>query len=351
MPARRRKQAKAPPPAPQPPPLVPLINGYWASQLVFVAAQLDLADVLAKGAIHSDELAERVRVDPVALRRVLRALAALGVFATDSKGRYKLAPLGQYLRSDHPQSQRDFARMMIDDYNWLAWGRLLQGVRSGGEPPPFDRVHGMPFFEWLQRHPEKERVFAAAMASVSGAQNPGIAEGYPFGELGRLVDVGGAHGHLLAAILRRHKKLKGVLYDQPQVVAGAAARGFISAPDVRDRIEIAGGDFFEHVPAGADGYLMKYILHDWNDERCVRILELCREAMAPGGRVLAVEHVISPGSGFEIGKLMDLNMFVLLRGKERTKKEFAELFAAAGLKLRRVVATEATVSVVEAVRA
>jgi hypothetical protein len=338
------------PPAPSP--LLPLINGYWVSQLVHVAAQLDLADALAKGPMAPDALAKRVGADPVALRRVLRALASFGVFAEDAKGRYELTPLAQTLRSDHPQSLGVMARQMVDDYNWSAWGALLPAVRDG--QPAFDRVHGMPFFDWLQRHPEKERVFAASMASISGAQNPGIAAAYPFGELELLVDVGGAHGHLLAAILRRHKKLKGVLYDQPQVVEGAAARGFITAPGVRGRIDVVGGDFFERVPAGADGYLMKYILHDWNDERCRRILTLCREAMAPKGRVLAVDYAITKRNQPDIGKLMDINMFTLLRGKERTREEFAALFASAGLKLRRIVPTGepgVAISVVEGVRA
>ena len=326
-----------------------LILGYWISQLVYVAAQLDLADLLAKGPRTAESLAAEVGVDPAALARVLRALASVGVFEADARGRYRMTPLAEALRSDHPESLRDFARMMIADYNWHAWGDLLASVRDG--QPAFDRVHGMPFFDFLGRHPEKERVFAASMASISGAENPAIARAYPFGRLRRLVDVGGAHGHLLATILRRHAKLRGVLYDQPQVVAGAAARGYVGAADVRDRIELVGGDFFASVPEGADGYLMKYILHDWDDERCVAILRHCREAMAPGGRVLAVDHVIPPGNAFDRGKLMDLNMFVLLRGRERTKAEFAELFGAAGLKLRRVIPTEATVQVLEAARA
>jgi hypothetical protein len=349
-PVRRKKKAGAKTPA-QPAALamIPLINGYWVSQLVYVAAELDLADRLAKGPQTPDALAKQVGADPVALARVLRALASVGVFKADAKGRYTLTPLAQTLRSDHPASLRDFARMMIGDYNWRAWADLLQSVRDG--KPAFDRVHGMPFFEYLQRSPEKERVFSASMASISGAENPTIATSYPFGELTRLVDVGGAHGHLLAAILRRHKKLRGVLYDQTQVVSGAAARGFIGAPDVRERIEVEGGDFFSSVPAGADGYLMKYILHDWDDDRCIRILRLCRDAMAPGGRVLVVDHVIPLGNGPSRGKLMDMNMFVLLTGKERTKAEFAALFAKAGLRLRRVVPTGSPIALVEGVRA
>jgi len=347
--ARRKKPVRRASQKPAPHPALMLIQGYWISQLVYVAAELGLADELAKSPLTADALAKRVGADSGALARVLRALAGVGVFKADAKGCYRLTPLAQTLRSDHPASLRDFARMMIGDYNWRAWGGLLESVRDG--KPAFDRVLGMPFFEYLQRSPEKERRFSASMASISAAENSAIANAYPFGELTRLVDVGGAHGHLLAAILRRHKKLRGVLYDQPQVVARAAERGFVSAPVVRDRIEVVGGDFFTSVPAGADGYLMKYILHDWDDARCVTILRLCRDAMAPGGRVLVADHMIPPGNAFDRSKLMDVNMFVLLTGKERTKAEFAELFAKAGLRLRRVVTPATTIKVLEAVRA
>jgi len=350
--ARTKPRARTPrkrASAPQPPELLQLILGYWIAQLVHVAAQLDLADVLAKGALTPEELARRVGADPAALRRVLRGLASVGVFAQDAQGRYALTPMARTLQSDHPASLRDFARMMVDDYNWNAWGGLLQSVRDGEQS--FERVHGMPFFDYLQRHPEKERVFAASMASISGTENPAIARAYPFGKLARLVDVGGAHGHLLATILRRHKKLRGVLYDQPQVVSGAPARGFVSAPDVRERVEIAGGDFFASVPTGADGYLMKYILHDWTDAQCRGILGHCRDAMAPGGRVLAVDHVIPKGNGEDWAKLMDVNMLVLPGGRERTREEFADLFASAGLRLARVWKTACPLHVLEAVRA
>ena len=280
---------------------------------------------------------------------MLRALASEGVFAEDARGRFKLTPLAQTLQSDRPGSLRDYALMMIDDYNWQAWGSLTHGVRKGGVT--FDEVFGQPFFEYLRRQPEKEAVFAASMASISGTQNEAVARAYPFGQLERLVDVGGAHGHLLATILRRNKKLRGVLYDQTQVVAGAAKSGYVTAPEVAGRCEIVGGDFFDAVPAGADGYLMKYILHDWDDERCLRLLGLCRDAMAPDGRVLVVEHVIPRGNAPYWGKLLDVNMLVLLSGKERTREEFRDLFARAGLRLRRVHPTACPLFVLEGVRA
>ena len=187
------------------------------------------------------------------------------------------------------------------------------------------------------------------MASISVAENDAVARAYRFGRFGRLVDVGGAHGHLLATILRRHRKLRGVLYDQPQVVAGAAASGFLAGLD--DRVAVAGGDFFASVPAGADAYMMKYILHDWDDERCAALLTLCRHAMAPGGRVLVVENVIEPGNRPSWGKLLDINMMALLTGKERTKAEFRDLFARAGLQLRRVFPTASPISILEATAA
>jgi SAM-dependent methyltransferase len=174
---------------------------------------------------------------------------------------------------------------------------------------------------------------------------------YPFGQLTQLVDVGGAHGHLLATILARHRKLRGVLYDQPLVVAAAAQSGFVSAAAVRARCEMRGGSSFDDVPAGADGYLMKYILHDWDDEKSHRLLENCRAAMAPGGRVLVVDHVIPPGNGANWGKLLDINMLALTGGRERTREEFRALFAGAGLRLRRIVPTACPLSILEAVAA
>ena len=174
---------------------------------------------------------------------------------------------------------------------------------------------------------------------------------YPFGQLAQLVDVGGAHGHLLATILARHRKLRGVLYDQPQVVPAAAQSGFVSVAAVRARCEMRDGSFFDDVPAGADSYLMKYILHDWDDEKSHRLLENCRATMAPGGRVLVVDHVIPPGNGANWGKLLDINMLALTGGRERTREGFRALFAGAGLRLRRIVPTACPLSILEAVAA
>jgi len=323
------------------------ITGYWVSQMIFVVAKLGIADVLAKGPKTPAAIAEQVGAHAPFVHRLLRTLASVGVFAETPNGRFRLTPTAATLRSGVPGSLRDFALMIIDDYNWAGWGALFHGVQTGGVA--FDHVHGQRFFDYLVGHPDKEKLFAASMASISGAENGAVARAYDFSRFGRLVDVGGAHGHLLATILRRHRKGRGVLYDQPQVVAGATASGFLAG--LEDRVEVTGGDFFASVPLGADGYMMKYIVHDWDDDRCVRLLGLCRDAMAPGGRVLVVENVVEPGNRPGWSKLLDINMLALLTGKERTKTEFRDLFARAGLRLRRVVPTASPISILEATAA
>jgi hypothetical protein len=270
------------------------------------------------------------------------------VFSEDARGRFRLTPLGQTLRSGCPGSLRDFALMIVERYNYRSWERLTDALVQGGSA--FELEFGQPIFEYLRDHPDDDRQFSASMASISATENDAVARAYAFRRHARLVDVGGAHGHLLATILRHDKKLRGVLYDQPQVVAGAEASGFVSAPGVRERCEVVGGSFFDGVPAGADAYLMKYILHDWDDAKCARSLGHCRDAMAPGGRVLVADRVIAPGNGPDWSKWLDINMLVGPGGQERTRDEFAALFESAGLKLVKVHATRSLLSVLEAAR-
>jgi len=329
--------------------MLSLLTMYWVSQMLHSVAQLGVADVLAEKPLAPDAIAKQVGAHAPFLRRVLRALASVGVFAEDARGRFRLTPLGQTLRADRPGSLRDFALMIAADYNWSSWTSLPHALETGANS--FERTHGVPMFAYLQKHADKERAFAASMASISGTENAAIARAYAFGRFAQLVDVGGAHGHLLATILRRHKKLRGVLFDQPQVVASARDGGFIRAPDVRERCEVAGGSFFESVPAGADGYVMKYIIHDWDDEKSMRILGHCRDAMTPEGRVLVVDHVIPQGNSASWAKLLDVNMMVGPGGQERTREEFRALFARVGLRLARVIQTSCPLSILEAVRA
>lgn len=329
--------------------MIERIAAYWQSQLIYLAAKLGIADALANGPLTVDEIAIRVDAHAPSLKRALRALASLGIFKSDAHGRYHLTRLAQTLRTDHPESLRDFALMLVDDYNWSAWGALEHAVRTGGNA--FEHVHGAPAFEWMRLHPEKEKAFSASMASLSVLENAAVSRAYPFGKLRTVVDVGGAHGHLLVSILRSYVRVRGVLFDQPAVIDAALKAGHVSAPDLSSRCEAVAGDFFESVPAGADAYVLKYILHDWDDERAIRILENCRRAMPPEGRVLVVDHAVTPGNRFDWGKLVDINMLVMMGSRERTRQEFAELFARAGLHLRRVIRTGCPLNILEGIPA
>ncbi len=334
---------------PLPAQMLDLIIGYWVSQLVFVAAKLGLADLLAEGSRTPVELAKATGTEVSSLKRVLRALASVGVFAERTGGRFALTPLAATLRSDRPDSMRDFALMMIEGYNWEPWQRLLDGVRTS--EIPFHNVHGMKVFEYLGKHPEHAEVFSRSMASLSGTENIAIAAACDFSKLGTLADVGGAQGHLLATILERNPRLKGVLFDLPHAVEHARRAPYLTRKGIAHRVELVTGDFFESVPSGADAYIMKYILHDWNDAQCVTLLSNCRRAMPANGRVLAVDSVVESGNRPQWGKLLDINMLVLTGGRERTREEFARLFRRSGLRLKRVYATKCPLRIVEAVRA
>ncbi len=325
-----------------------LLTGYWVSQLIFVAARLGIADALGRGAMAPAAIAKKVGAHPPYVRRLLRALASVDIFAETPDGKFRMTPLAETLKRNEPGSLRPFALMVVDNYNWAAWGALEHGIRTG--ELPFDHVHKMPAFAYLQQHPEKEREFSASMASISGPENAAVAQAYPFSKFSTMVDVGGAHGHLVSEILTQHRNLRGVLYDQPAVVSAATHSGFITNPVIRGRCATVGGDFFREVPAGADLYVLKYIIHDWDDEKAIRILRNCREGMKRDGRVLVVEHVIPPGNGADWGKLLDINMMVVPGGQERTKLEFQKVMAKAGLTLKRVLPTTSPLSIVEATR-
>lgn len=325
-----------------------LAIGYWASRLVHVAAKLRLADLLKGGSRTVEDLASAADVQPVPLYRLLRALASLGIFAETKGRRFKLTPLAATLQTGVPNSMHAWAMMVNEPWMWDSWKELLPGVKTG--EMPFRKAHGMPIFQYLEHHPEDLEVFGESMSSLSQAENPAIAAAYKFPKGRTLVDVGGGHGSLLAAILKANPSLKGVLFDQSAVIARAENDKHITAKGIAQRCRLESGNFFEGVPKGGDAYIMKYILHDWNDEECVKILANCRAAMNEKGKVLVVDNVVLTGNDPSWGKLLDIQMLII-GGRERTKQEFATLFASAGLKLTRIVPTKCPLSIVEGVRA
>jgi O-methyltransferase domain len=323
-----------------------LAIGHWVARLIHVAAKLRLADLLRKGPRPLDDLATTAGVQPEPLYRVLRALASVGIFAETKGRRFNLTPLAATLQTGVPGSMQAWAHMINDNWGWDSWQELLYGVRTG--EVPFLKAHGIPIFEYLEKHPEDLAVFGESMTSISQIENPAVAAAYKFTGIRTLVDVAGGHGSLLATILRANPRLHGVLFDRGPVIARAENDRHITAKGITERCRLESGDFFEAVPKGGDAYIMKYILHDWNDEACVKILTNSRAAMNAKGKVLVVDNVIASGNDPSWGKLLDIQMLII-GGRERTKKEFASLFAAAGLKLTRVVPTKCSLSIVEGI--
>ena len=325
--------------------LMRLISAFQISQAIHVATTLGIADLLADGPQASDDLARKTATHAGALYRLLRALAAAGVFHEDDEKRFALTPLGACLKSDAPVPVGPWAALIGRPNYWQAWGSLLHSVRTGENA--FRHVNGAGVWEYRSRNAEEGRIFDAAMTALSRRVSKAIVEAYDFGTFGRVVDVGGGHGVILAAILAANPSLRGVLFDQPHVVANAGL--VIQAAGVADRCEITGGNFFETVPEGGDAYVLKAILHDWNDAKATQILRVCRAAIPAAGKLLLVEQVIAAPNEGLIGKMSDLNMLVAPNGRERTAEEFAELFTHAGFRLTSVIPTASAVSIVEGV--
>ena len=324
------------------PRMTQLIFGFMASQAVHVAARLGIADLVEDGPKTADELALASGANTPSLRRLLRLLASLGVFAEDADGRFRQTPLSSTLRSDSRESIRNLAIMFGTPFLWKAWDSLYDTVMTG--QPAFERAHGANFFEYLTAHPDDAGIFNAAMSATSSIGLSSIIESYDFSQFARIVDVGGGHGALLSGILAANPKLRGVLADQPEVVADAWA---VRSGPLADRCEVRAINFFEAVPEGADAYLMKSIVHDWNDDYSLKILRNCRRAIQPNGKLLLIEMVLRAPNEPDPGRFMDLNMLALLTGQERTEAEFRALLARAGFSLDRVIPTEGMASIIE----
>jgi hypothetical protein len=319
-----------------------MLTGYWISQALYAAAKLKLADLLKDGPRTSDDLAPVTGTHPPSLYRLLRALASVGVFVEDDRRRFGLTPLAECLRSDVAGSQWAMA-VMNGEEHYASWGEVLYSVRTG--QPSFEELYGAGVFDFLSRDPEKARIFDEAMVGVHGRETAAMLDAYDFSGIGVLADVGGGNGSLLSVVLKRYPNLRGLLFDLPGVAERARAN--LAAAGLAGRCDVIGGNFFESVVSGADAYLLRHIIHDWDDEECVRILKNVRSAMNDGGRLLVVESVIPPGNAPSFGKLLDLTMLVIPGGKERTEEEYRELFAAAGFRLARIVPTAAEVCVIE----
>jgi ubiquinone/menaquinone biosynthesis C-methylase UbiE len=328
--------------------LMNLTAGKWVSQAIAVVAELGIADLLKDGTRTAADIARTANASEDGVYRLLRALGSVGLFAETGNRRFRLTQLGRLLRRDSSQALGGYARFTGDQSTWRPWGELRHSVRTG--EPAFDHVFDMPIFEYFAKMPESAAVFDAAMTSISTFESKAVVAGYDFSGINTLVDVAGGHGLMIVTILKANRRMRGILFDLPHVTAGASA--LLQSGGVADRCQIVSGDFFASVPEGGDAYIMKHIIHDWDDDRASQILQNCHRALQPGGKLLIVDAVIPPGNRAHFGKLLDLEMLVLTpRGRERTQAEFRELLKRSGFRLRRVVSTETHLSVVESVRA
>jgi hypothetical protein len=321
-----------------------LLSAYRISQALHVAAVLGIADLLADGPRGAGELAEASGSDPDTLYRLLRALASVGVFAELEGRRFASTPLGDGLRSDAPGSLRAMAVVLGTPYLWDAWGELLHSVRTGENA--FRHLHGMSVWDFRVEHPEDGVAFDEWMTAQTARIDASLLDAFDFGRFGLVADVGGGRGALLATLLSACPEMRGILFDQPHVVAGAASP--LEAAGVADRCELVGGSFFDAVPEGADAYILKWIIHDWEDGEATAILRSCRQAMPDHGRLLMIERILGPPNARPEAKFMDLHMLVGPGGRERSHEEYDALLGAAGFELEGFTPTSSGFDVIEA---
>ena len=325
--------------------LMPLITGFMTSRIIQVAAELGIADLLAKGPTTIEGLSARTQTHAPSLHRMLRALASFGLVDEIEPGRFALTLLGTQLCSNKAWSLRHLAMMYGSERAWRCWGDLLHCVRTGQSG--MAHVYGVGSFEYLTAHPEAARVFNEAMAEITRQIARAVVAAYDFSRFSTIVDVGGGSGALITAILAASKALRGIVFDLPSGNAEAAHQ--LATAGVAERCTVITGDFFQSVPGNADAYILKSVIHDWDDERSITILKNCRKAITANGKLLLVERVMpqrmEASPTHQQMAMLDMNMLVMPGGRERTQAEYRSLFAAAGFELERILPLPQTVGV------
>ena len=322
------------------------MNGFRTTQVVYVFAKLGLADYLAASTLTASELARRVDADPDGLGRVLRLAALFGLVTEEPGGRFRLTPLGDLLKADHPAYLRPVA-IQLGELHYGGWSGLLHSAKTGNSA--FEHVYGASLFDYLSKHSDAQATFDAYMSANKDPVGDALTEKYDFARFRVMVDVGGGNGSVSTAILKRNSRLKAIISDQPQVVA--ATSEFINATGLGKRCQVVGGDFFQSVPTGGDVYLLSNVIHDWDDANALRILRNCRAAMKPDTALILLEAILSP-HGQPSGVVMsDVNMLVMLTGRERTEDQYEALLRASGLRRSRTITITQRLSLIEGLRA
>lgn len=320
--------------------------GTVVQKSIYVIAELGIADFINDKPMSAEELAKRTSTNAASLYRVLRMLAGVGFFAENANGEFELTPLAALLVKDNPNSMRDFALMMGNDWSWQTVKNLRHSVETG--KMAHEKSHGNTSWEYFEQNTEVGAVFNRAMTSNSLAAVAPIVAGYDFSQFVTIVDIAGGHGILLSGILKANPNTQGILFDIPSVIAGSGE--FFEKAGVENRVEKISGDFFESVPSGADAYIIKHIIHDWDDAESIRILKNIHSAMNQNGKVLVVEMVVPEGNEPSPAKILDVQMLMFTGGKERTAKEYAELLNKSGFRMTQIVPTHSPMQIVEAVR-
>lgn len=324
--------------------MLQIISGFWISRAVYVIAKLGVPDLLKSGPKTAAELASATGTHAPSLFRILRTLVSVGVLSSTEEGGFAQTPVSETLVTDAPGSLRWFAVSELGQEHYPAWGNLMHSVKTG--EIAFDNFFGADIWKYFQQNPEDAAVFNNSMTNVTAHTNEAITSLYDFSQFGTIVDVGGGHGGLITSILEKNPQVKGVLFDAAEVIEGARPK--IEAAGLADRLETVAGDFFKSVPEGGDAYVMKWIIHDWDDEKSNTILRNIRSRMQPNSKLILVDCVVPETDEPHFSKFIDLNMLVMTGGKERTEKEFAQILEAAGFKLVRVISTDMPHSLIEA---
>jgi len=324
--------------------MLQIISGFWVSRAIYAIAKLGIPDLLKTGPKTAEQLASATKMHAPSLFRVLRALVSVGILNSAEGGRFSQTPLSETLVTDAPGTLRWFAVSELGQEHYPAWGNLMHSVKTG--EIAFDNFFGVDVWNYFQHNPEDAAIFNNSMSNMTAATNEAITSRYDFSGFDTIVDVGGGHGGLITGILKTNPELKGVLFDAEEVIQGARPK--LEAAGVADRCETVAGNFFMSVPAGGNAYILKWIIHDWNDEKAITILRNCRNQMPENAKLILIDCVVPETDEPDFSKFIDLNMLVMTGGKERTAKEFDELLSAAGFKLLRVIPTDLPTAIVEA---
>lgn len=316
-----------------------LISGFWIARAIYLAAKLGIADCFDDTPKTIAQLAAETETDERSLYRLMRTLASVGIFTEVSDRCFALTPLAATLQSHSPESMRYVAMAQMGDDHSLGWSNGLHSLRTG--ETAFDAATGMSSWDYYAQHPEAGWVFSQSMTSLFASVSQAVAATYDFSEFNTIVDVGGSQGSLISAIMRSYPHIKGILFDLPEVIATVS---------VDTNIQPVTGNFFESVPSGGDAYLMRAIIHDWDDEKSLLILKNCHQAMPDRGKLLLVESILPPGNEPSLGKFVDVLMLMMTGGRERSEEEYRSLLQASGFELTRVIPTPSMLGIIEAVK-